>query len=89
MKSIELSKNGIARQDLQGHSLHEAITRRNGASAIPSEAELDASRAACFANLSPDQDLWIFAYGSRPGIRFSPSMNIVGVACAVSIARSA
>jgi cation transport protein ChaC len=64
MKSIEVSKNGIARQDLQGSSLREAITRRNGANAIPSEAELDASRAACFAKLSPNQDVWIFAYGS-------------------------
>ena len=64
MKSIELSKNGVARKDLQGSSLREAITRRNGANAIPSEAELDASRAAWFVNLLPDQDLWIFAYGS-------------------------
>jgi cation transport protein ChaC len=64
MKSIEVSKNGIARKDLQGAGLREAITLRNGANAICSEAELDASRAACFANLSLDQDLWIFAYGS-------------------------
>jgi cation transport protein ChaC len=64
MKSIDVSKNGIARKDLQGAGLREAITLRNGANAICSESELDASRAACFANLSLDQDLWIFAYGS-------------------------
>lgn len=61
---MEAPKNGIARIDLQGGSLREAITRRNGPNAIPSEAELDASQAAWFAHLSPDEDLWIFAYGS-------------------------
>jgi cation transport protein ChaC len=64
MNTIEVRRNGVAREDLLGTGLREAITRRNGIDAIPSDRDLDASRTAWFADLSPDDDLWIFAYGS-------------------------
>lgn len=64
MNTTGASTNGIAREDLVGTALRDAITRRNGVNAIPSDAELDASRAEWLADLSPDQELWVFAYGS-------------------------
>lgn len=64
MTVTKASTNGISREDLQGDALREAITLLNGADAIASDAELEASQAAWFANLSPEQDLWVFAYGS-------------------------
>lgn len=30
----------------------------------PSDTQLDVSRTACLAQLEPEQDLWVFAYGS-------------------------
>lgn len=64
MRITGASTNGVAREDLVGTTLRVGITRRNGADAIASDAELDASRAAWLAELAPDRELWIFAYGS-------------------------
>nr|WP_314582211.1 gamma-glutamylcyclotransferase [uncultured Pseudomonas sp.] len=64
MRTQEALTHGIARDDLSGSALREAIVRTTGSHDIPTDAELDASRSAWFAGLLPDEELWIFAYGS-------------------------
>lgn len=64
MNTSETPRNGIEREELQGSRLREEILHGNGPSAIATESELDASRAAVFTDFSSDEPLWIFAYGS-------------------------
>src|ERR1700748_3224993 len=60
----DANSNGISRAALQGTALRESVVRLGHGDEIRSAAELERSRKETLSGVAPNEDLWVFAYGS-------------------------